>query len=67
MSKKGPVFENTRPHGVDIYFCNHFFGNITLNKGILNSSPSFKTNGELNNKNENFESKELEVYKVIIN
>ena len=61
-SEEGPVFGNGRPNTVDIYF-----GDNTLNKGISNSSPSFETKRELNNINENFETKELEVYQVIIN
>ena len=39
----------------------------SLNKGVSNSSPSFKTNNELNNGRNDFETKELEVYQVIIN
>ena len=60
--EEGPVFGYSRPTGVDIYF----FKN-TLNSGISNNSNSFETKGELNNKKENFEAKELEVYQVIIN
>ena len=38
----------------------------SLNYGISKNSPCFKTNLELNNGNENFETKELEVYQVNI-
>ena len=61
-SSQGPVFGYSRPGSVDI-----FFRDNTLNTGISNSSSSFKTNGELNNKQNNFKTKELEVYQVIIN
>ena len=58
----GPVFGRSRNNQVDICFCDN-----TLVRGISNSSPSFNTNGELNNKNDKFKTKELEVYQVIIN
>ena len=60
--KYGLAFGNSRTEQVDICF-----ENSSLNKGISNSSPSFKTNKELNNGNKKFETKELEVYQVIIN
>ena len=57
----GFAFGHSRTNQVDICF-----ENSSLNKGISNSS-SFKTNKELNNGSEKFETKELEVYQVIIN
>ena len=60
--KYGFAFGNERTDQVDICFENN-----SLNKGISNSSPSFKTNKELNNGSEKFETKEIEVYQVIIN
>ena len=61
-NEHGLVFGNDRSNESDIRFENY-----SLNKGISNSSRSFKTNKELNNGKENFETKELEVYQVIIN
>ena len=58
----GLAFGNSRTSQVDICFDNN-----SLNKGISNSSCSFNTNKELNNGNENFQTKEIEVYQVIIN
>ena len=57
----GFVFGNSRTDYVDICFKNQ-----SLNEGISNSSDSFKTNKELNNGNENFRTKEIEVYKIIM-
>ena len=57
----GFVFGNSRTSEVDICFHNQ-----SLNEGISNSSPSFKTNKELNNGNEKFRTKEIEVYQIIM-
>ena len=46
---------------MDIYFKEN------LNNGISNNGFYFKTNNELNNGKEEFVTKELEVYQVIIN
>ena len=59
--KYGFAFGNSRINKVDICF-----NNESLNEGISNSSPSFKTNKELNNGNENFMTKEIEVYQIIM-
>ena len=59
----GPNFGSTispEMH-MDIYFKNN------LNDGISNNSYYFNTNNELNNGKEEFATKELEVYQVIIN
>jgi hypothetical protein len=57
----GFVFGNNRTDAVDICF-----NNESLNEGISNGSPSFKTNKELNNGNEKFRTKEIEVYQIIM-
>ena len=57
----GFAFGYTRTIAVDICF-----DNKSLNEGISNSSPSFKTNKELNNGNEKFRTKEIEVYQIIM-
>ena len=57
----GFTFGNLRTSEVDICFDNE-----SLNDGISNSSPSFKTNKELNNGNEKFRTKEIEVYQIIM-
>ena len=57
----GFAFGNSRTNAVDICF-----NNQSLNEGISNSSPSFKTNKELNNGNEMFRTKEIEVYQIIM-
>ena len=57
----GFAFGNKRISEVDICFDNE-----SLNDGISNSSPSFKTNKELNNGNKNFRTKEIEVYQIIM-
>ena len=57
----GPVFGYSRTDEVDICFMKN------VNLGITNDSRSFKTNKELNNGKPTFETKELEVYQVIIN
>lgn len=57
----GFAFGDYRTSAVDICF-----NNKSLNEGISNSSPSFKTNKELNNGNEMFRTKEIEVYKIIM-
>ena len=57
----GFAFGNSRTNAVDICFHNQ-----SLNEGISNSSPSFKTNKELNNGNEKFRTKEIEVYQIIM-
>ena len=57
----GFAFGNSRTNEVDICF-----NNESLNKGISNSSRSFKTNKELNNGNEKFRTKEIEVYQIIM-
>ena len=57
----GFAFGNSRKRAVDICF-----NNESLNEGISNSSDSFKTNKELNNGNENFMTKEIEVYQIIM-
>ena len=59
--KYGFAFGNSRTSEVDICF-----NNQSLNEGISNSSPSFKTNKELNNGNEKFRTKEIEVYQIIM-
>ena len=59
--KYGFAFGNSRTSEVDICF-----NNQSLNEGISNSSPSFKTNKELNNGNDNFRTKEIEVYQIIM-
>ena len=61
-NSQGPVFGYIRNNEVDISFAE----NTSLNNGITNNSRSFKTNKELNNGKDKFETKELEVYKVII-
>ena len=60
---EGPVFGYRRWEEVDIYF------GPNLNNGKSNTSntQSFHTNYELNNGKEDFKTKELKVYKVIIN
>ena len=57
----GFAFGNSRTSEVDICFYNQ-----SLNEGISNSSRSFKTNKELNNGNEKFRTKEIEVYQIIM-
>ena len=57
----GFAFGDYRTSAVDICF-----NNKSLNDGISNSSPSFKTNKELNKGNEKFRTKEIEVYKIIM-
>ena len=57
----GFAFGNSRTRAVDICF-----NNESLNEGISNSSDSFKTNKELNNGNEKFRTKEIEVYQIIM-
>ena len=57
----GFAFGDYRTSAVDICF-----NNKSLNDGISNSSPSFKTNKELNNGNEKFRTKEIEVYQIIM-
>ena len=57
----GFAFGDSRTFEVDICFRNQ-----SLNEGISNSSPSFKTNKELNNGNEKFRTKEIEVYQIIM-
>ena len=59
--KYGFAFGNSRINKVDICFDNE-----SLNEGISNSSDSFKTNKELNNGNEKFRTKEIEVYQIIM-
>ena len=59
--KYGFAFGDSRTDKVDICFHNQ-----SLNEGISNSSPSFKTNKELNNGNEKFRTKEIEVYQIIM-
>ena len=58
----GLAFGHTKIDKFD--FC--FVGG-SLNHGISKSSPSFKTNNELNNGKERFETKDLVVYQAIIN
>ena len=58
----GFAFGYSRTAQVDICF-----NNGSLEEGISNSSSSFKTNKELNNGNENFKTKEVEVYQIIMN
>ena len=58
----GFAFGYSRTEQVDICF-----NNGALEEGISNSSPSFKTNNELNNGNEKFKTKEIEVYQIIMN
>ena len=58
----GAVFCNSRNDQVDI----SFEVNTSLNNGITNSSFTFKTDKELNNGKDKFDTKELEVYQVII-
>ena len=60
--KYGFAFGNNRSTS-DVDIC---FYNKSLNEGISNSSLSFKTNKELNNGNEKFRTKEIEVYQIIM-